>query len=106
PSTAFLRPAFRAFAQFHLAARAEVGGAAGDDDPLDDPVAVLARARLALPGVDEEALLHPPLLAAPVAVIVDRGAARVDPRFERRDDPVAERLPVLRLHRPGGRERV
>src|SRR6201999_2251247 len=60
-------------AQFHLAARAEVGGAAGDDDPLDDAVAV-ARARLALAGVDEEALLHPALLATPVAIVVDRGA--------------------------------
>src|SRR5262249_41124603 len=93
---------FRAFAQFHLALRAEVGGAAGDDDPLDHSVAVLARAGPALAGVDEKALLHAAFLAASVAVVVDRGAAG----FERRDRPVAERLPVLRLHRPRRGQRV
>src|SRR5262249_29762131 len=88
--SAFRFAPFRAVAQLHLAARAEVGRAAGDDDPLHDPVAILAGARFALAGVDEEALLHPALLAAPVAVVVDRGAARVDPRFQRRHHPVAE----------------
>ena len=69
--------AARFAAQADLAGRAEVGRAAGDDDALDDTVAV-AGAGLALAGVDEEALLHPALFAAAVAVVVDRGAAGVD----------------------------
>src|ERR1700755_3159904 len=63
-------PARRPFAQAHLAARAEVGRATGDDDAEDHAVA--ARAVLALAGVDQELVLHRALLAAPVAVVVDR----------------------------------
>src|SRR5882757_1692534 len=89
PDTLLLCPADRTppsrFApQPHLAARAEVGRAAGDDDPHH--LALARRAGLALAGVDEEPLLHRALLAAAVAVVVDRGAAGVDRRFERRDD--------------------
>src|SRR5689334_13998869 len=98
------RAAFRALAEADLAARAVVGGAAADDD-ADDRAAAL-RAGLALAGVDEELVLHRPLLAAAVAVVVDRGAAVVDPGFEDGDDRVAQRLVVLGLHRAGRRERV
>src|SRR4051812_41798188 len=96
--------AFRPAAEPHLALGAEVGRAAADDDPHH--LAVARGAGLALAGVDQEALLHRSPLAAAVAVVVDRGAAGVDPRLERGDDPVAQRLPVLGLHRAGGRERV
>src|SRR5215213_11194784 len=91
-------------AQAHLANGAEVGGAPANDDAGDRPPA--ARAVLPLAGVDEELVLHPPLLATGVAVVVDRGAAGVDPRLQRGDDGVAQRLGVLGLHRAGGRERV
>src|SRR5215207_1690455 len=68
-----LRPPFRPAPQPHLAARAEVRGAAADDDAGNRAAA--ARAVLPLPGMDEELVLHRPLLAARVAVVVDRGAA-------------------------------
>src|SRR3954469_5401883 len=104
PATLSFCPAPRTSSQFHLAARAEVGRAAADDDA--DDRAAAAQALLALPGVDEELVLHRALLAAGVAVVVDRGATGVDPGLQRRDDPVAQRLQVLGLHRAGGRERV
>src|SRR3954447_12438876 len=104
PATFSFCPASRTPSQFHLAARAEVGRAATDDD-ADDRVAA-AQALLPLPRVDEELVLHRALLAAGVPVVVDRGAAGVDPSLQRRNDPVAQRLQVLRLHRAGGRERV
>src|SRR4051794_28707902 len=104
PATFSFCPAPRTSSQFHLAARAEIGRAAADGDADDRPAA--AQALLALPRVDEELVLHRALLAAGVAVVVDRGAAGVDPGLQRRDDPLAQRLQVLRLHRAGGRERV
>ncbi len=61
---------------------------------------------LPLAGVDEEFLLHRPLLAAAVAVVVDRGATGIDPRLQSGDDGVAEGFVVLGLHRTCGRERV
>ena len=103
-SAYFARTAARTFAQLHLAAGAEVGGAAADDDA--DDLTAAGRAGLALAGVDEELVLHRPLLAAAVAVVVDRGAAVVDPGLQGGDDGVAQRLQVLGLHRAGGRERV
>src|SRR3954453_2321946 len=99
PATHLLCPPARTFAQLHLAARAEVGGAPADDD-ADDRTAA-GGAGLPLAGVDEELVLHRPLLAATVAVVVDRGAAVVDPGLEGGDDRVAQRLQVLGLHRPG-----
>src|ERR1700709_1088306 len=104
PATHLLCPPARTFAQLHLAARAEVSGAATDDDA--DDLAAAGGAGLALAGVDEELVLHRPLLAATVPVVVDRGAAMVDPRFQCGDDGVAQCLQVLGLHRAGGRERV
>src|SRR5690349_15935994 len=104
PATLLLCPALRTSSQFDLAARAEIGGAAADDDADDRPAA--ARAVLPLAGVDEELVLHRPLLAAGVAVVVDRGAAGVDPGLQRRDHRVAQGVDVLGLHRAGGRERV
>src|SRR4051794_4189981 len=100
PATFSFCPAPRTSSQFYLAARAEVGRATADDDA--DDRAAAAQALLPLPGVDEELVLHRALLAAGVAVVVDRGATRVDPGLQRRDDPVPQRLQVLRLHRAGG----
>src|SRR6185312_9067724 len=68
---------FRLAPQLHLALGAEVGRAAADDDPHH--LAIAGGAGLALAGVDEEFLLHRPLLAAAVAIVVDRGAAGIDP---------------------------
>src|SRR5689334_6636710 len=104
PGTISFCAAFRTSPQLHLAARAEVGRAAADDDAGDRRAA--ARALLSLAGVDEELVLHRPLLPAGVAVVVDRGPACVDPRLQGGDDAVAQRLQVLRLHRSGRRERV
>src|SRR3954469_23096162 len=104
PATLSFCPAPRTASQFHLAARAEVGRAAAEH--VADDRAAAPHALLALPGVDEELVLHRALLAAGVAVVVDRGATGVDPGLQRRDDPVAQRLQVLGLHRAGGRERV
>src|SRR3954454_22058108 len=84
PATLLLCPALRTSSQFDLTARAEIGGAAADDDAGDRPAA--AGTVLPLAGVDEELVLHPPLLAAGVAVVVDRGAAGVDPRLQGVDD--------------------
>src|SRR3954470_17447433 len=99
PATLSFCPAPRTSSQFHLAARAEVGRAAADDDA--DDRAAAAQALLALPGVDEELILHRPLLAAAVAIVFDGGAAGVDPGLQRRHDSVPERLQVLWLHRSG-----
>src|SRR6476646_740167 len=96
-------PSLWSFAKPHLATRAEVGGAAADDDA--DERRAAARAILPLAGVDEELVLHRALLAAGVAVVVDRGAAGLDPGRKGGDDRVAQRLGVLRLERAGGRER-
>src|SRR5215207_1278826 len=104
PATHLLCPPTRTAAEFHLADGAEIGGAAADDDA--DDLAAAGVAGPALAGVDEELVLHRPLLAAAVAVVVDRGAAVVDSGLERGDDGVAQRLQVLGLHRAGGRERV
>src|SRR5436305_11577246 len=97
PATLSFCPAPRTSSQSHLAARAEVGRAAADDG-ADDRTAA-AQALCALTGMDEELVLHRPLLAAGVAVVVDRGAAGIDPRFQRSHDRVPQRLQVLRLHR-------
>src|SRR5215218_2920977 len=104
PATLSFCPALRTFPQPHLTARAEVGRAAADDDAHDRAAA--AQALLPLSRVDEELVLHRPLLAPRVAVVVDRGAAGVDPRLQRRHDGVPERLPVLRLHRARRGQRV
>ena len=80
-----------------LAAGAEVGRAARDDDPPD--LLAAAQAGLALAGVDEELVLHRAALAARVAVVVDRRAAEREPGLERVDDPVAQLLGVLEPHR-------
>src|SRR3954454_22628306 len=98
------RPAAGVAPQPHLAARAEVGRAAADDDA--DDLAPAGEAGLSLAGVDEELLLHRPPLAAAFAVVVDRGAAGVDSGFQGRHDRVAQRLQVLGLHRAGWGERV
>src|SRR6187401_674782 len=92
-----LAPPFRPAPQPHLAARAEVRRAAADDDAGDRAAA--AGAVLPLAGVDEELVLHRPFLATGVAIVVDRGAAGVDPNLESGDDGVAQRLEVLGLHR-------
>src|SRR5689334_14501660 len=88
PATLLDCPAARTatFAQADLAARAVVGRAAGDHDPRDRPPA--ARAGLPLARVDEELVLHLPLLAAAVAVVVDRGPAVHEAGLERRDHAV------------------
>src|SRR5215218_10807490 len=104
PDTLLLCPAPRTASQFDLTARTEIGGAAADDDA--DDRAVAAGAVFPLAGVDEELFLHRALLAARVAVVVDRRAASVDPCLQRGDDGIAQRLQVLGLHRAGGRERV
>src|SRR5215213_445824 len=104
PATLLLCPTLRTSSQFRLASGAEVGGTPANDDANDRSVA--ARAVLPLAGVDEELFLHRPLLSLGVAVVVDRGAAGVDPGLQRRDDRVAQRLQVLGLHRTSGRERV
>src|SRR3954471_6413194 len=104
PATLSFCPAPRTPSQLHLTAGAEVGRAAADDDA--DDRAAAAQTLLPLSRVDEELFLHRPLLAAGVAVVVDRGAAGVDSRLQRRDDGVPQRLQMLRLHRAGGRERV
>src|SRR4051794_12213948 len=96
--------ASRSLAQAHLATRAVVSRATGDDDA--DDCAVAAGAGLALAGVNEELVLHRALLTATAAVVADRGAAPRDSRFQRGDDGVPQRLPVLGLHRPRRRERV
>src|SRR3954470_752166 len=98
PATFSFCPAPRTSSRFPMTPRAEIGRAAADDDA--DDRAAAAQALLALPGVDEELILHRALLAAGVAVVVDRGAAGVDPGLQRRDDPIAQRLQVLRSHRP------
>src|SRR3954466_4172040 len=97
PATFSFCPAPRTSSQFHLAARAEVGRAAADDDASDRAAA--AQALLPLARVDEELVLHRSLLATGVAVVVDRGAAGVDPGLQRRADALVQRLQVLRLHR-------
>src|SRR5215469_15732587 len=104
PATFSFCPALRTSPQPHLAARAEVGRAAADDDADDRPTT--ARTVFPLAGVDEELVLHRSPLAAGVAIIVDRGAAGVDSRFQSGDDGVPQRLQVLGLHRPRRRERV
>src|SRR3954463_4537334 len=104
PATLSFCPASRTSSQPHLAARAEVGRAAADDDADDRPPT--AQALLPLAGVHEELVLHRPFLTAGIAVVVDRGATGVDPGLERRDHAIAQRLQVLRLHRPGRREGV
>src|SRR3954464_6070167 len=100
PATFSFCPAPRTSSQFHLATRAEVGRAAADDDA--DDRAAAAQAFLPLPGVDEELVLHRALLAAGVAVVVDRGAAGVDSRLQRAHDRIPQSLQVLRLHRARG----
>jgi hypothetical protein len=47
--------------------------------------------------VHEEAVLEAALRAVHVAVVVDRGALRVDPRLERRHHGVAKRLHLRAL---------
>src|SRR5262245_18222013 len=90
PDTLILCPAPRTAPQPNLAARAEVGRAATNDDADDRPSAT--RAVPPLPGMDEELVLHRPTLATGVAVVVDRGAAGVDARLQGGDDGVAQRL--------------
>src|SRR3954452_685238 len=103
-SAAGTATAARFAAEPHLAIRTVIGRAARDDDPHDRAFA--PRAGLSLAGVDEELVLHRPLLAAPVAVVVDRGTAPVDPGFERGDHGVAQGFLVPGLHRARRRERV
>src|SRR6476469_7401972 len=86
PATISFCPASRTPPQLDLAARAEIGRPAADDDADDRAAAAVAL--LTLTGVDEELVLHRPLLAAGVAVVVDRGAAGVDTRLQRRHDRV------------------
>src|SRR3954469_4203370 len=86
PATVSFCPAPRTSSQFHLAARAEVGRAAADDDA--DDRAAAAQALLPLARMDEELVLHRAFLAAGVAVVVDRGAAGVDPGLQRSHDRV------------------
>src|SRR4051794_23900343 len=104
PATFSFCPALRTTPQADLTARTEVSRAPADDDADDRPAAT--QALLSLPGMHEELVLHRPLLPAGVAVVVDRGAAGVDPGLQRRHDRLAQRFQVLRSHRPGGREGV
>src|SRR4051812_27885470 len=104
PATFSSCPALRTSPQPHLAARAKVSGSAADDDA--EHRAAAAEAFLPLAGVDEELFLHRPALTAAVAVVANGGPAGVDPRLQRRHDPVVQRLQMLELHRARGRERV
>src|SRR4051794_36778439 len=104
PATLSFNSALRTSPQSHLASGTEVGRAAADDDA--DDRAAAAQAVLTLASVNEELVLHRPLLAPGVAIVVDRRAAGVDASLQRRHHRVTQRLQVLGLHRAGGRERV
>jgi hypothetical protein len=52
--------------------------------------------------VDQELFLHRALLAAPVAVVVDRGPTALDACLKRSDDSVAQSLVVLGFIEPAG----
>src|SRR6187455_205675 len=82
-----------------LAPRADVGAASGGSHLLDR--SSTADAWLALAQVDQEAVLEGAAGAVHVAVVVDRGALRVDPLVQRLHDGVAQQLdlrPAQRSH--------
>jgi hypothetical protein len=70
-----------------LAPLAHISASTGDYE-LDD-LAAAARARLARPAVDQEAVLKGAAGAVDVAEVVDRGPLGVDARLERLFDPRA-----------------
>ena len=94
---------FRSAGSEPLAPRAEMGRPRADDDPLDRPAA--ARARLAGPLVDLQALLHR-AVAVGRGVVVDRAAAPLDRLGQDRPDRLVQAALVGGPERPGRPQRV
>src|SRR5215207_8554753 len=90
----------RTLAGAALAAGAYVCAAARCPHLLDRRSA--ARTRLSLAQVDQEAVLERAAGAVHVAVVVDRGALRVDSGVQRLDDPLPQRLDLRPAQRPDG----